>query len=77
MVISKKKKPKIIAISKNPKSKISQPPLSLFATHRGVATPSLKSPGLHVGLVLSVSDIKRNPSFLEFLRLLALHGNNF
>ena len=38
---------KIIVISKNPKFKISRPPLSLFATHQGIATPSLKNPGLH------------------------------
>ena len=37
---------KIIVISKNLKFKISRPPLNHFATHQGVATPSLKSPAL-------------------------------
>ena len=37
---------KIIVISKNLKFKILRPPLNHFATHQGVATPSLKSPGI-------------------------------
>ena len=71
---------KIIVISKNLKFKISQPPLNHFATHQGVATPSLKSPALYYTLYyficLSTSSIfnvlLRKAFYNNFLNVLVL-----